>query len=105
MEKQGGDSIGPTLVTGGAGYIGSHTVLELLKEGIPVIVLDNLTTGHRDAVRSSYFYEGDIADAELVTRIIKEYQIESVIYFAAKSLVGESFVKPDMYFYGNNVNH
>jgi UDP-glucose 4-epimerase len=91
----------PVLVTGGAGYIGSHTVQELMKEGASVIVLDNLTTGHREAVRTPHFYEGDIADTALVKRIIKEHGIESVIHFAAKSLVGESFAKPELYFFEN----
>ncbi|MDD3364530.1 MAG: UDP-glucose 4-epimerase GalE [Syntrophomonas sp.] len=91
------------LVTGGAGYIGSHTVKELIKEGASVVVLDNLTTGHRDAVSSQYFYEGDIADTALVEQIIKEHQIQSVIHFAAKSLVSESLAKPELYFYENTV--
>ncbi|PKM78020.1 MAG: UDP-glucose 4-epimerase GalE [Firmicutes bacterium HGW-Firmicutes-15] len=91
------------LVTGGAGYIGSHTVQELIKEGVSVVVLDNLTTGHRDAIRSKYFYEGDIADTALVEHIIKEHKIQSLIHFAAKSLVSESLAKPELYFYENTV--
>ncbi len=93
----------PVLVTGGAGYIGSHTAQELIKEGVLVVVLDNLTTGHREAVRAHHFYEGDIADAALVEHIIKKHQIQSIIHFAAKSLVGESFAKPEIYFYENTV--
>jgi UDP-glucose 4-epimerase len=84
------------LVTGGAGYIGSHTVQELIKEGPSVVVLDNLTTGHRDAVRTVPFYEGDIADTALVERIIKKHQIQSVIHFAAKSVVAESLAQPQL---------
>jgi UDP-glucose 4-epimerase len=91
------------LVTGGAGYIGSHTVQELIKEGPSVVVLDNLTTGHRDAVRTVPFYEGDIADTALVERIIKKHQIQSVIHFAAKSVVAESLAQPQLYFYENTV--
>ena len=93
----------PVLVTGGAGYIGSHTAQELIKEGALVVVLDNLTTGHRDAVRAEHFYEGDIADTALVEHIIKEHQIQSLIHFAAKSLVSESFAKPELYFCENTV--
>ena len=93
----------PVLVTGGAGYIGSHTVQELNQEGVSVVVLDNLTTGHRDAVRAQHFYEGDIANIALVQHIIKKHQIQSLIHFAAKSLVSESLAKPELYFYENTV--
>ncbi|MDQ0244136.1 UDP-glucose 4-epimerase [Bacillus fengqiuensis] len=91
------------LVTGGAGYIGSHTVLELQKQNIPVVVLDNLSTGHREAVQASHFYEGDIADHQLVKEIIKKHHINAVIHFAAKSLVSESVQKPDLYFRENTM--
>ncbi|RAT98740.1 UDP-glucose 4-epimerase GalE [Brevibacillus sp. Leaf182] len=90
------------LVTGGAGYIGSHTVKVLLEKGIQVVVLDSLVTGHREAVPSTVpFYEGDIADSLLVTRIVKRHAINAVIHFAARSLVGESVAKPDLYFQEN----
>lgn len=88
----------PVLITGGAGYIGSHTARELIKEGAVVVALDNLTTGHRDAVRAQHFYEGDIVDTALVEHIIQEHQIQSVIHFAAKSVVSESLAKPELYF-------
>ncbi|MCR4440781.1 MAG: UDP-glucose 4-epimerase GalE [Peptococcaceae bacterium] len=91
----------PVLVTGGAGYIGSHTVAELIKAGVPVAVLDNLSTGHREAVASRHFYEGDIADLELVRFIIETHEIGSVIHFAAKSLVSESYAQPELYFREN----
>ncbi|WP_028403216.1 UDP-glucose 4-epimerase GalE [Ectobacillus panaciterrae] len=91
------------LVTGGAGYIGSHTVQELLKQGTKVVVLDNLSTGHREAIQTPYFYEGDIADHQLVQEIIERHQIESVIHFAAKSLVSESIYQPELYFRENTM--
>lgn len=90
----------PVLVTGGAGYIGSHTVQELARAGVPAVVLDNLTTGHRSAVHGQ-FYAGDVADTALVTQIIQEHQIEAVIHFAARSLVGESLAQPELYFQEN----
>ncbi|PWK06593.1 UDP-glucose 4-epimerase GalE [Tumebacillus permanentifrigoris] len=90
------------LVTGGAGYIGSHTVAELLAHGEEVVVLDNLQKGHRPAVRAPIFYEGDIRDQELLDRIFDKHAIEAVIHFAADSLVGESVTDPLAY-YDNNV--
>lgn len=90
------------LVTGGAGYIGSHTVLELAERGEEVVVLDNLRTGHREAVRVSAFYRGDVGDEALLDRIFREREIEAVIHFAACSLVGESGRDPLLY-YENNV--
>lgn len=89
------------LVAGGAGYIGSQTVSELIPRGIPVVVLDNLSTGHREAVRSPYFYEGDIADRDLVDYVIRKHAIRSLIHFAAKSQIGESWRRPEAYFYEN----
>ncbi|AVX19945.1 UDP-glucose 4-epimerase [Carboxydocella sporoproducens DSM 16521] len=92
------------LVTGGAGYIGSHTVHYLLQQGHQPIVLDNLSTGHRQAVPSTVpFYHGDIADSALVTSIIDRHQICGVIHFAASSLVGESMIDPAKYFENNVV--
>ncbi|GAW32743.1 UDP-glucose 4-epimerase GalE [Carboxydocella sp. JDF658] len=92
------------LVTGGAGYIGSHTVYYLLQQGHQPIVLDNLSTGHRQAVPSTVpFYHGDIADSVLVTSIINQHQISGVIHFAASSLVGESMTDPAKYFENNVV--
>lgn len=91
------------LVTGGAGYIGSHTVLELKKHNITAVVLDNLSTGHREAVHTPHFYEGDISDRELVKSIIRKHSIDAVIHFAAKSLVSESIEKPELYFRENTI--
>ncbi|EGW37862.1 UDP-glucose 4-epimerase GalE [Desulfosporosinus sp. OT] len=90
------------LVTGGAGYIGSHTVRVLREKGAQVVVLDSIVTGHRKAVPAEVpFYQGDICDAELVRTIVESQGVEAVIHFAARSLVGESMTKPDLYFYEN----
>ncbi|GGA41442.1 UDP-glucose 4-epimerase GalE [Paenibacillus physcomitrellae] len=90
------------LVTGGAGYIGSHTVAELLDKGEEVVVLDNLQTGHREALLGGKLYEGDLRDKELLKRLFTENSIDAVIHFAANSLVGESMQNPVKY-YDNNV--
>ncbi|WP_322924138.1 UDP-glucose 4-epimerase GalE [Paenibacillus campi] len=90
------------LVTGGAGYIGSHTVAELLERGEDVVVIDNLLTGHHAAVLGGNFYEGDLRDKALLARIFAENNITAVIHFAASSLVGESMQNPAKY-YDNNV--
>jgi UDP-glucose 4-epimerase len=91
------------LVCGGAGYIGSHTVHELVNQGKDVIIVDNLQTGHMKAVNSkAKFYKGDIRDAEFLDRVFSENNIEAIIHFAANSLVGESMEKPLLYF-NNNV--
>ncbi|MDQ1235293.1 UDP-glucose 4-epimerase [Paenibacillus sp. SORGH_AS306] len=90
------------LVTGGAGYIGSHTVADLLERGEEVVVIDNLLTGHREALLGGTLYEGDLRDKELLARIFAENEITAVIHFAASSLVGESMQNPFKY-YDNNV--
>jgi UDP-glucose 4-epimerase len=90
------------LVTGGAGYIGSHTVLYLKQRGEEVIVLDNLQKGHRDAVLDAKFYKGDLKDDGILDQIFKTHHIDAVIHFAANSLVGESVEKP-LEYYDNNV--
>ncbi|MEF2968946.1 UDP-glucose 4-epimerase GalE [Paenibacillus sp. M1] len=90
------------LVTGGAGYIGSHTVAELLDKGKEVVVIDNLQTGHRDALLGGKLYEGDLRDKKLLAKLFAENEIEAVIHFAANSLVGESMKDPVKY-YDNNV--
>lgn len=89
------------LVTGGAGYIGSHTVRLLEKAGSEVVVYDNLVTGHRDAVKNSIFVEGDIFDSSLLAATIKQYGISSVVHFAAYSLVGVSLLRPRDYYHNN----
>lgn len=90
------------LVTGGAGYIGSHTVAELLERGEEVVVLDSLETGHRDALLGGKLYEGDLRDKALLKKLFSENEIDAVIHFAANSLVGESMKNPVKY-YDNNV--
>ncbi len=91
------------LVTGGAGYIGSHTVLALRAQGYPVVVLDDLSTGNRALLHpEAKFYQGDIADTALLTRIFKENKISAVMHFAAKLIVAESVADPELY-YRNNV--
>ena len=93
----------PVLVTGGAGYIGSHTARQLVDRGEKVIVLDNLYSGHRWAVPSeAVFVQGDMADQELTARIIREHGVQSVIHFAAHLVVEESAKIPGKY-YRNNV--
>lgn len=90
------------LITGGAGYIGSHTAAELLSRGESVVYLDNLQKGHRGAVLGGKFYEGDLRDDAFLTKVFKENEIEAVIHFAADSLVGES-VKDPLKYYNNNI--
>ncbi len=95
MSKRG------VLVTGGAGYIGSHVVKQLGEAGEKLVVLDNLGTGFRDAVLYGEFIEGDTGDTELVERILREHDIEAVLHFAAHTIVPESVENPLKY-YGNN---
>ncbi|MFC7681359.1 UDP-glucose 4-epimerase GalE [Paenibacillus sp. GCM10028914] len=90
------------LVTGGAGYIGSHTVAELLDRGEEVVVMDSLETGHREALLGGKLYEGDLRDKALLKKLFSENDIDAVIHFAANSLVGESMKDPVKY-YDNNV--
>ncbi|HEC15140.1 MAG TPA: UDP-glucose 4-epimerase GalE [Sedimenticola sp.] len=89
------------LVTGGAGYIGSHTLRQLGEAGERLVTLDNLSTGFRDAVLFGDFIEGDTSDQELVGRILRDYDIEAVLHFAAHTIVPESVSNPLKY-YGNN---
>ncbi len=92
----------PVLVTGGAGYIGSHAVLALTDAGWPVTVIDNLTTGFRWAVPEDVpFYEGDIADPALLARICSEQGIRAVMHFAGSIIVPESVENPLKYYENN----
>ncbi|CDZ30892.1 UDP-glucose 4-epimerase GalE [Neorhizobium galegae] len=90
------------LVTGGAGFIGSHTAKLLRLEGIEPIVYDNLTTGHRSSVRWGPFIEGDVLDSDGLIEVIEKYVPDAVIHFAASAYVGESVQNPAKY-YNNNV--
>lgn len=91
------------LVLGGAGYIGSHTVYELIDAGKEVVIADNLETGHIEAVHpKAKFYQGDIRDRAFVDSVFDNEQIDGVIHFAANSLVGESMTNPLKY-YDNNL--
>ncbi|MDQ0150774.1 UDP-glucose 4-epimerase GalE [Eubacterium multiforme] len=89
------------LVCGGAGYIGSHMVAELLENGHEVVVLDNLEKGHKDALLGGKLYVGDLRDRKILDKVFTENDIEAVIDFAAYSLVGESMTEPLKYFNNN----
>ncbi len=91
----------PILVTGGAGYIGSHVVRQLGEAGYPVVVLDNLSTGFEDAVIHGDLVIGDTGDRELVSRLLQQYAVGAVMHFAAHTIVPESVADPLKY-YANN---
>jgi UDP-glucose 4-epimerase len=90
------------LVTGGAGYVGSHCLRRLLKSGHEVVVYDNLYQGHAAAVPPGLLVEGDLSDQPKLAALMKDRRIEAVMHFAALALVGESVQKPELY-YRNNV--
>ena len=93
------------LVTGGAGYIGSHMLLALLDAGEKAVALDNLSTGRRDLVPDgAIFVEGDVGDADALARIFREHDIEEVIHFAGSILVPESIRHPLAYYANNTAN-
>lgn len=89
------------LVTGGAGYIGSHVLRQLGEAGERVVVLDNLSTGFRSAVTHGPLVVGDTGDAETVTRCLREFDVDTIMHFAAHTIVPESVADPLKY-YGNN---
>ncbi|MFO1373441.1 MAG: UDP-glucose 4-epimerase GalE [Agitococcus sp.] len=99
------------LLTGGAGYIGSHTALELLAAGFDILVLDNLSNSKLEAInrtrqlanKNFEFIEGDIRDRQLLDKLFKSYPITAVVHFAGLKAVGESVQKP-LYYYDNNVS-
>jgi UDP-arabinose 4-epimerase len=92
------------LVTGGAGYVGSHTCKALARAGYVPVTIDNLIHGHRSAVRWGPFIEGDLADRRLLERVMHEHAVEAVLHFAAYAYVGESMLAPGKYF-ANNVSN
>ncbi|HVT33310.1 MAG TPA: UDP-glucose 4-epimerase GalE [Rhodanobacteraceae bacterium] len=89
------------LVTGGAGYIGSHVALQLRDRGEEIVVLDNLSTGFREAVRGAELVVGNVGDRELVDRVLAEHRVDTVLHFAAHTVVPES-VRDPLKYYGNN---
>jgi UDP-glucose 4-epimerase len=96
---------GPVLVTGGAGYIGSHAVLALRDRGARVAVIDNLSTGFRFAIPDDVpFYEGDVGDGALLARIFAEQRTQAVMHFAGSIIVPESVENPLKYYHNNTAN-
>lgn len=92
------------LVTGGAGYIGSHCVLGLMKNGFECVVLDNLSEGHKKAVKCPDFIQGDLANLNDIQKVFDKHKIDAVVHFAAYAYVGESVQNPQKYYYNNVVN-
>src|SRR3954454_8912930 len=94
----------PVLVTGGAGYIGSHAMLALKDAGWDVTVIDNLSNGVREAVPEGVpFYEGNVGDGPLVKRIFDEQGIKAIMHFAGSIVVPESVEKPLFYYWNNTI--
>ena len=90
------------LVLGGAGYIGSHTAIELLDNGHEVVIADNLVTGYREAIpEKATFYQGDLRDKDFLVDLLNKEKVDAVIHFAAFSLVGESVTNPLKYYENN----
>ena len=92
------------LVTGGAGYIGSHVARQLGERGEKLVTLDNLSTGYRGAVLHGAFVRGDTGDAELVSRVLKEHAVDTIMHFAAHIQVPESVANPLKYYRNNTAN-
>jgi len=89
------------LITGGVGYIGSHTAKLFQESGLDVVVLDNLVTGCNKNAKWGTFIEGDISDAAIVRRILRDYSVSAVLHLAASAHVGESMLRPEAYFANN----
>ena len=92
------------LVTGGAGYIGSHCCKELAKKGFQPVTIDNLVYGHEDFVKWGEFFQGDVGDAAHLKKCLGQYKIDAVMHFAAYAYVGESVDDPVKY-YENNLRN
>jgi UDP-glucose 4-epimerase len=96
--------VGAVLVTGGAGYIGSHVARQLAERGERIVTLDNLSTGFRSAVLHGAFVQGDTGDAALVSQVLAEHAIDTVMHFAAHIVVPESVADPLKYYRNNTAN-
>ncbi len=92
------------LITGGAGYIGSHTNKRLENKGFETVIFDNLSTGHRDFVKWGTLFKGDLSLLSDIDKVFLENKIDAVIHFAASAYVGESMKDPQKYYYNNVVN-
>ena len=92
------------LVTGGAGYIGSHTAKQLARDGSTPVVIDHLQRGHREAVKWGPLIQADVGDRTAVDQAFQQYSIEAVLHFAAYAYVGESMQAPELYFRNNVLN-
>ena len=92
------------LVTGGAGYIGSHTAKTLATAGYTPLVVDNLSNGHDWAVKWGPFERGDLSDQRWLADVVRRHRVEAVVHFAASTYVGESMTQPRKYFHNNTVN-
>jgi len=101
MNRTGERAQRSILVTGGAGYIGSHVVLQLIEAGERVVVLDDLSTGFREAVLGADLIVGNVGDRPLVAQVLREHDVDTVMHFAARTIVPESVADPLRY-YGNN---
>ncbi|MEI7621214.1 MAG: NAD-dependent epimerase/dehydratase family protein, partial [Candidatus Moraniibacteriota bacterium] len=91
------------LVTGGAGYIGSHTVKKLKQANHEVVVFDNLSTGHRDAIKGFELFVGDLANKQDLAKVFAEHNFDAVIHFAGSIEAGESMTDPKRFFENNFV--
>lgn len=92
------------LITGGAGYIGSHVNKELTKQGYSTVIFDNLCTGHKELARWGVFVLGDLQDIQQLRLVFSKYAIQAVLHFAGHAYVGESVLNPEKYYFNNVVN-
>ena len=92
------------LITGGAGYIGSHCTLDFVRAGYDCVVLDNLSEGHKEALQTEHFCQVNLSNIDEIREVFKKYPIKAVVHFAAYAYVGESVENPQKYYYNNVVN-